>query len=942
MAASLSEHPYASFIHRVEKPARYLGGEFHQTVKDPKTVRLSLALAFPDLYDIGMSHLGTKILYSLVNKEPDLLCERAFAPWPDMERELRDRGLPVLSCENRRPLRDFDVLGFSLQYELTFTNLLNLLDLSGIALRSDQRREEDPIILAGGPIATQPEPMAPFVDAFLIGDAEAILPTLLRTIAEGREAGVSRQEILVSLARLGGLYCPALYETAVDPRSGFEVVTGPKIDEVCARPKRQIVENLSDYPFPDDSPVAAAQAIFDRMSVEIARGCTEGCRFCQAGMIYRPVRERDPQDVIDTVLRAVDKGGYDEAGLTTLSTADYSCISPLMSELMKELRARKVSLSVASLRAYGLDEPTLDEMASYRAQGLTFAPEAGTQRMRDVINKNVTEEDITRTAHRIYERGWKRMKLYFMIGLPTEEDEDVRGIMDLGHRMKEIGAKYQGRRAEITVSVSSHVPKPHTPFQWVAMDSLEEIERKQDLLQEQARRHRLEFRRHDPRTSMLEGILGRGDRRVATVIEKAFLKGCRFDGWDEHLDWQAWVEAIEESGIDPSLYLGTIALDARTPWDHLDMQLEERFLQTDYKRAMASKLSPPCGKPAGAQVHPADLQSHDADTRRLVCYHCGVACDLEGMREERRDFLEKLRAFEPRSGDRARATREAKQERIARGAAPHQLDQGEALRLRFTMRKFGADSMTGHLDLVRKLPRIFRRAGVEVFYTEGYHPKPSIAFGPALPLGVQGLAEPFEIKLVRRVDATGQDQRPDPAELLRRLNAVAESGIEFMSCEILEEGSGRLGRLLSEAEYLVRPDFQPRPDLDRIRAALDRFRRAESWPLLLSRKRKEHPIDLRQTAPQVDLVDPSASKEIDLSWLPSPQAPTFRLRLRLGGSAQVRPEEVLRAVLKEDPFDLPPVRILRLGFRIAPPPPPPPEEASKVGEKHLQEQGQFG
>lgn len=933
MDSARSEHPYASFLHRVEKPARYLGGEYNQTVKDPQKARISLALAFPDLYDIGMSHLGTKILYSLVNEQEDLLCERAFAPWPDMEKELRERGLPVLTCENRRPLSDFEVVGFSLQYELTFTNLLNLLDLSGIPLRGADRGDDDPIVLAGGPTATQPEPIAPFVDCFLIGDAEEALPAFLRRVADCREQGLDRSSMLIELSKQPGIYCPQLYETGIDPRSGFEVVRQPLHGGVPERPVRQIVDDLGRFPFPDDSPVAAAEAIFDRMSVEIARGCTEGCRFCQAGMIYRPVRERDPEEIIDTVVRAVEKGGYDEAGLTTLSTADYSCISPLMSKIMRRLREKKVSLSVASLRAYGLDEPTLDEMASYRAQGLTFAPEAGTQRMRDVINKNVGEEDITRTAHRVYERGWKRMKLYFMIGLPTETDEDVAGIMEMGRRMKEIGAEYHGRRAEITVSVSSHVPKPHTPFQWVAMDSMEEIERKQDLLQELSRRYRLEFRRHDPRTSLLEGILGRGDRRVAEVVERAWRKGCRFDGWDEQLNWPAWVEALEESGIDPALYLGTIALDARTPWDHLDMQLEERFLQTDYKRAMKSKLSPPCGKPAGAQVHPADIAHHDADTRRLVCYHCGVACDMDGMRTERREFLAKLGAFEPRSGEQARASREAKQERIARGAAPHELGQGEPLRVRLQMRKLGADAMTGHLDLVRKLPRIFRRAEIEVFYTEGYHPKPSITFGPALPLGVQSLGEVFEIKLVRCVDEDGAQRRPDPADLLRRLNAVAEDGLDFVSCEILEEGERRLGKLLDEAHYLAAPqiggdDASTRIDSNWVDERIAAFREAEHWPLSVRRKRKVHDFDLRELLTDLERVEVEELSEIEAALTRPWEGPLVRMSLRLDGPAQLKPVEVLRSILDVDELELPPVRLLRTGFALRAPEPGPAAEAA--------------
>lgn len=916
----LNDHPYASFLHRVEKPARYLGGEYNQILKDPRSVRVSLALAFPDLYDIGMSHLGTKILYSIVNEEPDLLCERAFAPWPDMETELRRRGLPILTCENRRPLSEFDAVGFSLQYELTFTNVLNVMDLCGIPLRNADRAENDPLILAGGPVATQPEPMAPFIDVFLIGDAEEKLPELLRKLADCRDAGLSRRETLIELARLGGLYCPDLYETQIDPRGGFEVVTGPVVPDIPERPRRVILEDIDRYPFPDDSPVAAAEAIFDRMSVEIARGCTEGCRFCQAGMIYRPVRERDPGAIIDTVLSAIEKGGYDEAGLTTLSTADYSCISPLMSELMKRLKEKRVSLSVASLRAYGVDENTLDEMASFRAQGLTFAPEAGTQRMRDVINKNVTEEDLTRTAHRVFSRDWKRMKLYFMIGLPSEADEDVAGIMQTGHRMKQIGQQYHRHAAGITVSVSSHVPKPHTPFQWVAMDSIEEIERKQDILWDLARRYHLEFRRHDPRTSLLEGIIGRGDRRVAETIELAWRGGARFDGWNDLLNWDAWLSALDESGIDPQLYLGTIATDARLPWDHLDMQLEPRFLLRDYKRALKDKLSPPCGKPVGAQVHHTNVEEHDADERLLVCYNCGVACDLDQMRSERREFLTRLGALTPVTESAARAERIAKQERVRRGETPHEFHQGEPVRVRLQFTKTGADAMTGHLDLVRKLPRILRRAGLPTYYTQGYHPKPAISFGPALALGIESCGELAEVKLISRLE---------PTEILQRLNEVAEDGLRFLGCRILEPGEPGLASVIQRADYLIRlrgPDERhghepsvhdeaeaPSRLGDEVEAALAAFDTTRELPITITRKKREKQVDLKQVVEVLRIAESEDRGRLPEALAASLPPLTLYLRLRLDGPAQVKPQEVLSAVLRRE-LELSPVDLIRVGL----------------------------
>jgi radical SAM family uncharacterized protein len=392
------QHPYASFVGRVDKPARYLGGEYQSVQKDWQAAGVRVALAFPDVYDIGMSHLGTKILYSLLNKDDAILCERAFTPWVDMERELRARSLPLLTLESARSLREFDVVGISLQFELTYTNVLTLLDLGGVPLRAVDRGEDDPIVMGGGPTATHPEPVAPFFDAFLIGEAEEVLPETLRLLGQWRRQGVPRRERLLRLAERPGFYVPSLYTTTVDTRSDLEVIDGVVDERVPRKVKRVWVEDINRFPFPSDAPVPYAEAVFDRVSVEIARGCTEGCRFCQAGMIYRPVRERDPESIVKSVVDGVKNGGYDETSLTALSTADVSCITPLVKKVMGELKQQQVSLSISSLRAYGLNEELLDEISSVRATGLTFAPEAGTQRMRDVINKNVTEEHITASA----------------------------------------------------------------------------------------------------------------------------------------------------------------------------------------------------------------------------------------------------------------------------------------------------------------------------------------------------------------------------------------------------------------------------------------------------------------------------------------------------------------------------------------------------------------
>ena len=643
-------HPYSEFLARVEKPARYVGGEYNEVRKDPATVRARVCLAFPDVYEIGMSHLGTKILYGVLNKTDGIACERAFAPWGDCEAELRKRGLPVLTLESATPLREFDVIGFSLQYELTYTNVLNLLDLSGLPLRAAERGDDAPLVIAGGPTATHPEPLAPFIDAFFIGEAEEQLPPLVLEAAELRRAGVPRRERLAQLAAKYPLYVPELYETTVDAETGFVVVDGPTDPRVPARPKRVWVADINRFPFPDDSPLPYAEAIFDRMAVEVARGCTEGCRFCQAGMIYRPVRERDPVAVIDALVGGVKKGGYDETALTSLSTADYSCVTPLVKAAMSKLRDEKVSLSVSSLRAYGLNEDLLGEMATVRAGGLTFAPEAGTQRMRDVITKNVTEEDIVESAHRVFGRGFQRMKLYFMIGLPTEEDVDVAGIVETAARVQSIGRQHL-RAAKVVASVSTHVPKPHTPFQWCAMDTEAETERKQTMLAAAARRLRVDLKTHENQQSHIEGIFSRGDRRCADLLERAFRLGCRFDGWDDVLRMDLWQQAIDEAregGLEIDRYLGTIPVTARLPWDHIDIGLEPSFLAQEYRKALKDRLSPPCGKIYKRLLHPNNVADAEALAgKKLVCYDCGVACDLDQMKAERLYYLRRMNAWTP-------------------------------------------------------------------------------------------------------------------------------------------------------------------------------------------------------------------------------------------------------------------------------------------------------
>ncbi len=781
------EHPYASFLGAVSKPARYAGGEVGSVIKDWASVEARVCLAFPDVYDIGMSHLGYKILYKILNDDPRTLGERAYCPWVDMEAELRARGLPLVSLDSYRPLRDFDVVGFSLQFELTYTNVLTMLDLGGIPLRASERGEDDPLVVAGGPNATHPEPVAAFFDAIVIGDGEEKLTELALAWTRGKKAGRPRAERLRELAGLGGVYVPSLYRVEVDEATGLQVVVKPD-DPALPFPVRRTMVDINRWPFPDDGPTGGPEAIFDRTSIEITRGCTEGCRFCQAGMIYRPVQERDPAQVMETVRRAVKNSGNDEVSLTALSTADVSYIHPLIKQLAPELAAERVSLSVSSLRAYGLAPDLLDELKRVRAAGLTFAPEAGTQRMRDVVNKNVTEGQLLETAERVFSRGWDRMKLYFMIGLPTEEDEDVLGIVDTGARTADAGRRHN-KRAEVTVSVSTHVPKPHTPFQWAAMDALPEIDRKHAMMREAVRPHRrVKLRTHDSQGSVIEGILARGDRRLAEVIERAWRAGARFDSWDEQLKLELWQEALAHFAVDSTKYLSTLPVTARLPWSHVDVGLEEGFLAREYRRALKDRLSPPCGKIAGAFIHATNLEDAAAETKKLVCYDCGVACDMTKMREERLVFLRKLGAERREEPAPPRAP-------SPRRATVGDPTAGHRIRLRFE--KTGTAALLGHLDLVRELPRILKRSGEKVMYGGGFHPKPQMTFTPALSLGLMSLGEYVDLRLERAHRGAELD------ELCRRMNRASPAGLRFLSAERLDPADRSIAKLVTGARYLA-------------------------------------------------------------------------------------------------------------------------------------------
>jgi radical SAM family uncharacterized protein/radical SAM-linked protein len=875
------QHPYADFVHLVQKPARYLGGEHGARPKDWAAAKARVCLAFPDIYDIGMSHLGFKILYRILNDDPRTLAERAYAPWVDMEAELRTRKLPLVTLESARPLRDFDVVGFSLQFELTYSNVLSMLDLGGVPLRTSERGDDDPLVIAGGPTATHPEPLAAFVDAFVIGDGErATTDVSLRWV---ETKGMPRMERLREIGKLRGVYVPSLHSTSIDEGTGFVVVDDEPI-------VRNLLDDIDEFPFPDDGPIGGPEAIFDRMSIEIARGCTEGCRFCQAGMIYRPVRERDPEKVVETLASAVKKSGYDEVSLTSLSTADYSCIAPLIQRVTERLAPERISLGVSSLRAYGLGEDTLDDMSKVRAAGITFAPEAGSQRMRDVVNKNVTEEQLMQTAERIFSREFTSMKLYFMIGLPTEQEEDVREIVRVGKRAREVGFRIKKERGAgpptVTVSVSTHVPKPHTPFQWCAMDQKDLVREKQSWLEEEARGGRVELRMHDSDGSWLEGVFARGDRSLCDVLETAYRDGARFDSWDEHLKLDVWERAFAAHGVDPQRFLGTIPVTARLPWSHIDVGLEEGFLVTEYRKALKSRLSPPCGKVAGAFIHATNLEDHEKEQRKLVCYDCGVACDLSAMRTQREDFLIKLRADKPRVREpRVLAPIVPKKKR----GPPPMIVQGEGRKYRFMFTKLGASAYLSHLDLIRALPRAFRRAGLPLFYTSGYHPKADMIFAPALSLGVMSLGEIVDVKLTCGGDAE---------TWLDMLSAGAPDGLRFTAGRALGPGDTSVSKLIDTAQYALAVPRSAMSEAD-MHARAAAAMAAETLPLVRVIDGIGKKVDVRKFLRAVSVGDARAAKALEDAGLVGDLAAVFvDIAVTPSGSAKI--SEAAEAIFGKD------------------------------------------
>ncbi len=587
-----------ALLDRVQKPARYTGGEMNCIVKPWDSVDIHYLFAFPDVYEVGMSHLGSKILYDVINRREDALCERVYSPWVDMADLMRQTGVPLFSLETRTPARRFDMLGVTLQYEMSYTNILELLDLAGIPLRSAGRTWEDPIVLAGGPCAFNPEPLHAFIDAFVIGDGEESTGQTIDVVRECKRSGVSRQECLRRLAAIPGVYVPSLYEASYHA-DGTLASFAPIDAAAPAVVRKCLVQNLDAAAYPEDVIVPYTEIVHDRIMLEVLRGCTRGCRFCQAGMLYRPVRERSVETLLRLAQRQFEATGYENISLSSLSTGDYSCLPRLAHELMQRFEERRVSISLPSLRLDSEVKETLKETQRVKKTSLTFAPEAGTQRLRDVINKGITEEDLISSVHDAFEGGWSSVKLYFMMGLPTETEDDLSGIADLAQKVVQqyfqIPRGVRARGLRVTCSAACFVPKAFTPFQWDAQDTLERLEEKQRFLREKMRIKGVEFNWHEPHVSFMEACFARGDRRLADVLEAAWRRGCRFDGWSDQFKYDEWIAAFGDCGLDPHFYAcRERSRDELLPWAFIDAGVTQRYLWRERERALQGVTTPDC------------------------------------------------------------------------------------------------------------------------------------------------------------------------------------------------------------------------------------------------------------------------------------------------------------------------------------------------------------
>jgi radical SAM family uncharacterized protein/radical SAM-linked protein len=762
----------------VQSPSRYLGLELNLARKPWDSVALRVALAFPDAYEIGMSHQGTRILYHLINRRSDTLAERTFAPMPDMAKALRTTELPLYTLESYHAVADFDVVGISIQSELNYINIPYLLDLSGITRRADERADDEPLILGGGPCTANPEPVADFFDAILIGDGEAALDAMLDAIRDGREAGEDRIAILRRLTAIDGVYVPRFYTWT--PADGDQPGSWAEPEDAPFPVKRVWVDQLDLADQPATPIVPFAGVIQDRLGLEIMRGCTQGCRFCQAGYWYRPVREHDPAQVVEHLEQQIDETGFEEVGLLSLSTADYSQIEPLVYHLADRLQDRRISVSLPSLRADAFSVGLAEAVSRVRKSGFTFAPETGSDRLRRVINKTFTNADMIKAAESAFGRGWNSIKVYAMIGLPTETDDDLEELAILAEDLARTGRRIRGRKAQIKVSVGCFIPKAWTPFQWQPYVNVEEQQRRISLLRGRFRRikgARLTW--SNPEESALEALLSRGGRELSRTIERAHDLGAIFDGWSDFLNLDAWREAVDETGVDINRELGERGLGDTLPWDIIDAGVRKGYLKAEWRRA----------------VREIDTE----DCKWGHCYRCGIPGDGEDT-QLATCSLPLLGEALPEADHPKAAAYKLRPEPRVPPPRRNELQAPVHRRYRFTFTKMDDARYLSHRQIMDALERALRAGRVPVRYTEGYNPHIRLSMGPALGVGHEAEAELFD------VDCTSQVRQ----QHVTAVNRLLPRGIEIIDVKPLLQGAPSLGKMVSASRYRI----APRPDAE--------------------------------------------------------------------------------------------------------------------------------
>jgi radical SAM family uncharacterized protein/radical SAM-linked protein len=769
----------------VSRPGRYAGNELHALKKSWTNTEVHFALAFPDAYEIGMSHLGMEILYHVLNKLNWTACERVYSVWPDMEKKMRENEIPLFSLESKTPVRLFDILGISLQYELQYTNVLNLIDLAGLPLFSKDRGERDPLVIAGGPCAFNPEPLADFLDAFVLGDGEEVVVEIAELVRQRKRGHWTRQDTLMALSKVEGIYVPSLHT--------FEPVPGEssgKPREVPFQIKSRTLHRLSPEHVPETPLLPLIQVTHDRLSIEIMRGCSRGCRFCSAGMTYRPVRTRTVDDLVRHAEKAVANTGYDEISLVSLSSSDYPDLPALLRRLQEKFSEKGISISFPSLRPDTFTPEMAALSSGLRKSGLTLAPEAGTQRLRDVINKNNTEEDLLRAVRTAFENEWKRVKLYFMIGLPTETEDDLKGMADLVGKVVLLSRPF-GRK-QITVSISPFSPKPHTPFQWEAQDTVAVLEEKIAFLRRHIRWREVELNWRDPRISRLETVLGRGDRKSGRVLLEAWRKGARFDAWGDMLDLAKWDAAFAETGVSADDYTSLKNTDIPLPWSRMSKGFSESFLLNERAKALQARTTPDCRTDSCSAC---GLQSHPS---------CGAQ--------------KKPGLIEPQGSDGMYGKR---MRRVLSGPV--------VFRIRCEYIKGAEARFSSHLDTIRMFVRTLRRANVPVAHSQGYHAHPLLSFGPPLPLGYTSLAEYVDMDLLEHV----------PRQLDKLLNRNLHPGFEVRQVAILPAHSPSLDSTINLARYWIQ--IADGYDPQRMSLIMERFLRLNSFKV----RRREKEVDIR-------------------------------------------------------------------------------------------------